>query len=177
MTVDEYLDWASSTGLEGRYELVDGRVVEMAAERAIHAITKGEVFAALREAIRIAGVDHTAIVDGLTVTIASMTGRVPDVLVVPGRPGDETMKAESPIIVVEVISPGSIKVDRETKLAEYASVGSIEHYLIVDASARAVTHHRRTDDGFSEKTLTDGTLELTPPGLSVTNEDLLPPIG
>ncbi|MEO1265103.1 MAG: Uma2 family endonuclease [Pseudomonadota bacterium] len=176
MTVDEYLAWASANGLEGRFELVDGRVVEMAAERALHTVTKGRVFLTLTSAIQAAAVDCTVLTDGMTVPVASMTGRVPDALVVKGRIANETMKVEDPLIVVEVLSPGSIKVDRETKLAEYAGVASIEHYLIVDAGARQITHHRRVDAGnFAAATTSSGALDLTPPGITIAVADMLPP--
>ncbi|MEL6299650.1 MAG: Uma2 family endonuclease [Pseudomonadota bacterium] len=176
MTVDEYLAWASASELEGRYELVDGRVVEMAAERALHNITKLRIAMALQFRIEAANLDCTVLTDGMTVPVASMTGRVPDALVVKGRIANETMKVEDPLIVVEVLSPGSIKVDRETKLAEYAGVASIEHYLIVDAGARQITHHRRVDAGnFAAAMTSSGTLDLTPSGITIAVADMLPP--
>ncbi|MEL6299651.1 MAG: Uma2 family endonuclease [Pseudomonadota bacterium] len=176
MTVDEYLAWASANGLEGRFELVDGRVVEMAAERAIHGLTKLRVAMALTQAVEAAGRNLTVLPDSVLVPVASMTGRVPDALVVEGRVADDTLKVTAPLIVVEVLSPGSIKVDRETKLAEYAGVASIVHYLIVDAGARQITHHRRGDAGnFAAATTSSGALDLTPPGITIAVADMLPP--
>ena len=51
MTVDEFLAWAMAQP-EGRFELVDGKVVAMAPERVAHARLKSEVWLALRDAIR-----------------------------------------------------------------------------------------------------------------------------
>ena len=53
MTVDEFLAWAEAQ--EGRYELHDGEVFSMAAERAIHAEVKFAVQSALQAGIRKAG--------------------------------------------------------------------------------------------------------------------------
>ena len=53
MTSDEFLRWAE--GRDGRWELHDGVPVMMAPERVSHAETKGEAYAALREAVRRAG--------------------------------------------------------------------------------------------------------------------------
>ncbi len=53
MTSDEFLLWAE--GKEGRWELHDGVPVMMSPERVVHGLTKGEAYAALKNAIQRAG--------------------------------------------------------------------------------------------------------------------------
>ncbi|MBI4723851.1 MAG: Uma2 family endonuclease, partial [Rhodomicrobium sp.] len=53
MTVDEFLAWAE--GREGRWELADGVPVAMAPERVIHGETKFSAGAALKAALKKAG--------------------------------------------------------------------------------------------------------------------------
>ena len=49
------------------------------------------------------------------------------------------------MIVVEVLSPSTEKFDMVGKLADYFTIPSIRHYLIVDLRRRLVLHHKRGD--------------------------------
>ena len=77
MTVDEFLAWLDE-GPEGmRHELVAGEVVAMAPERAGHARRKAEVWLALRDAIKAAGLTCEALPDGMTIKIDEHTAYEP----------------------------------------------------------------------------------------------------
>src|ERR1700682_1182027 len=80
----------------------------------------------------------------------------------------DSMILEAPMIVVEVASPSSERVDTETKLVDYFSVASIRHYLIILPEQRVVVHHRRDDGGKIEtRIVRDGDVALTPPGIAI----------
>ena len=53
----------------------------------------------------------------------------------------------APVVVFEVISPGSLRIDRVVKLREYQAVPSIRAYVIVESDAPAVTILSRDADG------------------------------
>ena len=75
-----------------------------------------------------------------------------------------------------MISPSSEERDQLVKLEEYFQIPSVMHYVIVLDDRRRVIHHRRADAGVIEtRLLSDGALDLTPPGLSVAVEALLGP--
>jgi Uma2 family endonuclease len=174
MTVHEFLTWASAQP-RGRYELVRGELVQMAPERALHNVIKGEVYAALRDAIKRARLPCKAYSDGMTVVIDNEHAREPDAAVQCGigfKPGN--MILEDPLIVVEVISPSSERVDTGDKVREYFSVPSLQHYLIVDPIEKFVIHHTR---GRDRQVLSSGVIDLTPPGMTVPVAELLPEIG
>ena len=81
MTVDQFLAWLEN-GPEGvRYELVAGEVVAMAPERAAHARRKAEIWLALRDGIRSAGLPCEALPDGMTIKIDEHTAYEPDAVV------------------------------------------------------------------------------------------------
>jgi Uma2 family endonuclease len=173
MTAEEFLKWADNQ-TEGRFELVDGQIVAMAPERLAHTRTKSAVWLALRTAIRELGLPCEAVADGPAVVTGPYKTRGPDASVQCG-PADEpnSLALDRPLIVVEVISPTSEQDDRRTKFAEYFSVATIRHYLIVDGDQRTVLHHRRSEDGsIGTKTLRDGWIDLDPPGFNVAVEDL-----
>lgn len=167
MTVDEYLAWAE--GRPGRFELYAGTVYAMAPERARHAEIKLALHMALVAAIRKRGLPCHVLPDGMTVRIDESTAHEPDALVYcgPKLPAD-ALEVPNPIIVAEVLSPSSRRVDPSLKLAGYFRVPSIAHYLIVDPDQPLIIHHAR---GNSDKLLTsivrDGAIRLDPPGLEL----------
>ncbi len=143
MTVTEFIPWALAQP-RGQFELVGGEVVAQASERARHNLAKLAVAKALQNAVKRANLPCTVFTDGMTVKIDEYTARQPDASVQYGAKVDPDMIIlDAPLIVVEVISPSSEKDDTSTKLAEYFSVSSIRHYLIVDAGKRLIIHHAR----------------------------------
>ncbi len=168
MTVEEFLDWATAQ-TEGRYELVDGEVVAMAPERIGHARLKAEVWLALREAIATRGRPCEALVDGAGVRIDDHSLYIPDVIVYCGdRLAGDQLMVPMPLIIVEVLSPSTGDVDTGGKLEGYFRLTSVRHYLIVKSDRHAIIHHRRGDDGsVATHIVTQGTVELDPPGLTL----------
>lgn len=171
MTVDEFLVWAERQ--PERYELVNGEVFAMSPERTRHAETKFAVQTALAEAIRRAGVPCRMLPDGMTVRVDARTAYEPDALVYCGErlPGD-AVEVPNPMIVAEVLSPGTKGEDTGGKLAGYFRVGSVEHYLIVDPIPRTVIHHRRAGALIETRVASEGALRLDPPGLDLPVGDL-----
>lgn len=177
MTVAEYLDWAMAQP-RGRYELVDGKVIAMSPERARHVRAKMSVATALQNSIDRGKLPCESFVDGMTVVIDENTAREPDALVQCGKPIDpDSLIADNPVIVVEVLSPSSERADTSEKLAEYFSVGSIRHYLIVNPFRRLVIRHSMSESGEIETRIVEsGELDLSPPGLALSVDELLGPV-
>ena len=176
LTVAEFLDWYKRQ--PGRYELVGGEIVAMAPGRVRHNTTKGQVYRALGDAVRRAGLACTVLTDGIGVMIDDDHWREPDAAVQCGSvPDPDAIMLDQPLIVVEVISPSSELQDTTKKLAEYFSVPSIMHYLIVDAEDRYVVHHQRRGgaDDVLTRIVRTGEIVLDPPGMTVALDELLPP--
>jgi Uma2 family endonuclease len=178
MTVAEFLAWALAQP-RGRYELVRGEVVAMAPERALHNLVKGEIFVALKNAVKRAGLPCTVFPDGMMVVIDNEHAREPDASVQCGVATDlNSTTLEAPLIVVEVTSPSSERGDTDEKLVEYFSVPSIHHYLIINPAKKVVIHHARNPAGdISTRISSAGEVDLTPPGMTVPVAELLPEIG
>jgi Uma2 family endonuclease len=168
MTVDQYLPWAMAQG--GRWELIDGRPVKMASETLYHIRVKLYVCVAIMDAIEASGLDLHALTDGATVRIDPRNANEPDCLVYAGpeRPGED-LEVPDPVVVVEVVSPTSSKRDKVKKRADYFSLPSVEHYLVVDPVERTVQHIRRSDSPDAQgRCLREGEfLNLAPLGLVV----------
>jgi Uma2 family endonuclease len=169
---DEYLAWAEAQP-RGRFERVHGEVVAMAPERWVHAKLKAQVWEALNRAIRRAGLPCQAAPDGMTVHIGDDTDYEPDALVNCGpRIPDDAIAAPNPVVVVEVLSPGTASVDTGAKLADYFRVPSIQHYLVVHPRRREVIHHRRTEGAILTHIVRDGAVALDPPGISLSLDEI-----
>jgi Uma2 family endonuclease len=115
MTVDEFLVWAE--GREGRWELYNGVPYLMAPEAVQHGKVKFAVQTALLRAIGQAGLPCHMLPDGATVRVSREKAHEPDALVYCGSelPGT-AIEVPNPVIVVEVSSPSTRKIDASLKL-------------------------------------------------------------
>ena len=167
MTVDEFLVWAE--GQEGRWELYNGVPYSMSPERTRHIKVKYAVYLALLQAIRKAGSPCHLLGDGAGVRISRHVMHIPDALVYTGPElPDDAIEVPNPVILVEVASPSTRKIDAALMLKGYFSLPSVHHYLIVDPEGPPVIHHRRQADGTILTSIVhEGTLTLSPPGIEV----------
>jgi Uma2 family endonuclease len=106
------------------------------------------------------------------------TVRVPDLVVAPTEvthTNPSRLKANDVILVIEVVSPGSVRIDNVTKLDEYAEAG-IERYWIVDSDDPAtIAVHRLVDGAYRRCDETSETLRVeTPIPLTVDVTTLTP---
>jgi Uma2 family endonuclease len=172
MNVDQYLTWAQEH--PGRYELSDGEVVAMSPEGAGHAAIKYAVQTALLAGIRARGLPCHMLPDGMTVRVDESTAYEPDALVYSGaKLAPSAIEVPEPVIVVEVLSRSTRRIDASAKLAGYFRVPSVAHYLIVDPNKPLVLHHARGEGNtILTHIVTQGTIELNPPGLAVALADI-----
>jgi len=172
MTVDEFLSWAKDQ--PGRFELFRGTVHAISPEGVGHAERKGAVYTALLTAIRARELACHALPDGATVRIDDMTAYEPDALVYCGEKlAPEAIEVPNPIIIVEVLSPSTRRVDVSLKLVGYFRLPSVIHYLIVDPALPSILHHaRQTNGDILTRIVTVGSITLDPPGIEIALADI-----
>ena len=168
---EEFRRWCDAQP-NGRCERVDGRIVAMAPERGAHLRVKGAIYKALDRAMIAAGGPCQALPDGATVETGD-SDYEPDALVNYGPPmADEAIAAPNPVIVVEVLSPGTTSTDTGGKPADYFRLLSVAHYLIVHPTRRTITLHRRTAGGINTRIIVNGPIAMDPPGIVITAEEI-----
>jgi Uma2 family endonuclease len=87
----------------------------------------------------------------------------PDVVVdCTGLPG-ESIFAEQPKVIFEVLSPETERTDRGEKLRNYQTLDSLDVYVLVDQFHVAVTVYRRTANGWIQEFFTEKTDTLDLP--------------
>jgi Uma2 family endonuclease len=176
LNVDQFLAWAVQQE-EGKYELIDGVVVMQQSQQWGHAKTKLAITMALHEAVRKEQVPFYVAVDGPTVRVAERVAFVPDAIVAAlPEPARDSLEIANPVIVIEVLSPSTARVDATIKLRGYFEVATVQHYLIVDSEAGTIVHHRRTEDGaLQTRVVSEGELTLDPPGIVIPLNRVFPP--
>jgi Uma2 family endonuclease len=172
MNVDEFLDWA--VGRPGRYELFRGEVWTMSPETVGHAKVKAAVHAALIAAIRRSGRPCHALPDGVVIRVDKSTAYEPDAQVYCGQELAPTaLEVPAPVIIVEVLSQSTRRVDVSHKLAGYFRLPSVMHYLIIDPTQPSVVHHSRgAGEDIVTRVITEGRIALDPPGLELAVRDI-----
>jgi Uma2 family endonuclease len=156
--------------------LIEGQPSIEPPRGALHCLTKGDVAFALKDAVVSSEMPYNVFMDGMAVPIDDRTAYIPDAMIYGGPrfDGDEVLVPD-PMIVVEVLSSLPGAVDTGAKLAGYFKIPSVQHYLIVDPTAKLIVHHKRQDDAtILTRIVTDGALDLTPPGLSLPLADVFP---
>lgn len=164
MTQDEFFTWADAQ--EGRYEFDGFQPVAMTGGSIDHNQIGLNAHVALRsrlrEPCRPLGPDAGVPTVGTTV-------RYPDALVTCSKQTGSANTVEGAVIVFEVVSPGSSRVDRFDKVSEYHKVASIRRYIIVEQTTTAMTVFFRRDAGLWQiEVLTEGdTLRLPEVGVEI----------
>jgi Uma2 family endonuclease len=167
MTADEFLAWAE--GREGRWELHNGVPCRMPTEQLGHIDLKYVVYSVLQRAIRTAGVPCRVIGDGASVRISQHVVYGSDALIYCGPKLPPTvLETPNPVVLVELASPSTRKMDETTKLTDYFSLPSVHHYLLVDPAGPPVVHYSRQAAGPPLRYVVhEGMLTLAPPGIEV----------
>ena len=169
MSADAYMTWYDDQPDGKRYELFDGLVYEMQSERLIHGEIKIRVAEIFRRQIRERALPCHALGDGMAVKVDDETIFEPDVVLRcgPKLPRNTTL-IKDPMIVVEVASPSTRRIDAFQKFLRYFRNPSIIHYLIVIPTKESAFHHRRMADGqIVTRGYETGIIRFDPPGVEL----------
>jgi Uma2 family endonuclease len=98
----------------------------------------------------------------------------PDGMIVcqPNPPGDSFQ--DQPVVIAEVLSDSTRRIDEGEKLESYVTIPSLTTYLLIEPNRPRVVAYRRADHGFVPETFDelDATIELTGTGISLTLAEL-----
>lgn len=146
MTVEEFFEWQKRQ--DRNYELVDGvpvmTVKAMTGASARHDTVTVNAIVAL--GTRLHGKPCRPRTSDQSVVTFRGTRR-PDISVECGQPDDKAMSMVEPSVVIEILSPSTMRYDRFQKLEEYKQHPRIKVILIVDTEAPQVTVWRRDAEG------------------------------
>jgi len=147
-----------------RYELIDGIVYDMTGSTPEHSVISSRIDSLLSEQLGLQG--PCRVHRDQYVLIPGKPPVVPDVVITCDRADwdkDKRLKPfkiQSPLIVVEILSPGTEQYDRTEKFARYKRCPSLEVYILVSQDQRKIEVYRKSAGWQQEIFSNDETIML-----------------
>jgi Uma2 family endonuclease len=167
MTLPEFLAWEEHQ--EFRYEFDGFEPLAMTGGTADHNRITRRVHRALET--RLTGTPCEPFGPDVKILTAGKI-RYPDALVTcTPQPGNATF-IQNPIVVFEVLSEGTSRIDRIDKVRDYQATGSIRRYVILEQDSIGATVFERQGERWIAFTLKDGDmLQMPEIGIDVPLSD------
>jgi Uma2 family endonuclease len=142
-TQEQFFAWAEAQ--EARYEFNGVAPVAMTGGNLNHSRVTRNLLAALHTRLR-GGPCEPLGPDAGVETIGNAV-RYPDALVTCSKGDGKDRLVPSVVVVFEVLSPTSGRIDRIVKVREYAAVPSIRRYVILESSSVGLMVMERSEPG------------------------------
>ncbi len=128
---------------KNKHEYVDGQVYAMAGASKNHERIVLNIASEFRQKLK----DSPCEPFGSDVKVRTPTGnyRYPDCMVVCDDQSDNQYYTESPVILVEVISRSTRKIDEQIKRMEYINIPTLKEYVLIEQDFVDVTVYRKSD--------------------------------
>src|SRR5262249_39676942 len=146
MTKEAFLAWVDQR--EERYEFSGGRVTMMVRVTRNHSQVTTNLIAALK--VRLPNGSYDVHAESFAVHIGDSV-RFPDVLVEPAQADGKSLEAKRPILIAEVLSPGTHHLDFGDKLREYLTLLTLDTYLIISPDEPRIWVWQRSDGAFPKE--------------------------
>lgn len=142
MSVEAYLE--SERVAEVRHEFLGGQVYAMSGGSQRHNLITGDVFAQIKEHLR--GEPCRAFINDMKVHITPGENDYfyyPDIAVTcDPRDREHSHYIRHPKLLIEVLSPGTARIDRREKLFAYMQIDALEEYVILEQDFPEARIHR-----------------------------------
>ncbi|OSM04263.1 Uma2 family endonuclease [Magnetofaba australis] len=164
----EYLEGEQVSDI--RHEYVAGEVYAMVGGKVNHVLIAGNVSGELRA--RLKDQDCMVFQSDMKLRTAEGSFRYPDVMVVCEDDTQSDLYRQAPVIIVEVLSSATRKVDQTSKLREYTQIPSLQAYLLIEQDCVDVEVMRRSNGWRSEHFFLGDAVEFPSLGVSVPVEEI-----
>ena len=172
MTVSEFLLWEDGT--DTRYELLGGSPVAMAPPAMAHGILALRLGARIDAALRSRSSCFGQSEAGIVRPDRDDTCYIADLAVTCTPPERGQQLVRDPLLIVEILSPGTALFDRQTKVSDYRRIPSVEEILLIDSTSIFAEVLRREGERWITEIVCgpQATLSLVSIGLTVAMSDL-----
>ncbi|AWB66746.1 hypothetical protein C2869_10055 [Saccharobesus litoralis] len=141
MSVKQYL--ASELERDTKHEFIDGCIYAMAGASINHERISGNIFGELRNHLK--GSPCEPLASDMKVKVID-NFYYPDVLVDCNFDSTTPYYTETPVIIVEVLSRSTRRLDETKKLVEYLNIPTLQEYVLIEQDVADVTVYRKSDD-------------------------------
>lgn len=165
VSVEDYL--AGELVSPRKHEYLAGVVYAMAGARIVHNTIAGNVFAFLHGRLR--GQRCRPHNSDTKIRVRMPTHvrfYYPDASVVCHSNSPDSSYQDEPVVIAEVLSDRTRRIDEGEKKDAYLMIGSLSVYLLIEQSEPLIVVFRRTDDGFVREVYAglDGVIPLSEVG-------------
>lgn len=143
LTVDEYLALEEISKI--RHEYVDGQIHAMAGGTLNHNRIAMDFGRLLND--RMIGKNCEAFVENIVVRISAAIYYYPDVVVACDELDGNESVIHNPVLVIEVLSKSTEKIDRREKMIEYQMISGLREYVIVTQEKMQIEVYRHDNAG------------------------------
>ncbi len=143
MSEDAYL--ATEPNADVRREYIDGKAYAMAGATYNHHLLAGNLFGEFRQHLK--GNPCTAFKSDMKVSLKMSIGNnyvYPDVVVDCDKTGENVYVVTNPLLIVEVLSGTTRKLDQTTKRLGYINLPSLLEYVMVEQDIALITIMRKS---------------------------------
>ena len=172
MTLAEFLRWEDGT--DTRYELLGGCPVAMAPPAIAHGILALRLGARIDAALRSRSPCFGQSEAGIARPDRNDTCYIADLAVTCTPPERGQQLLQDPLLIVEILSPGTALYDRQTKVSDYRRIPSVQEILLIDSASIFAEVLRREGDRWMTEILRgpQATLSLASIGLTAAISEL-----
>jgi Uma2 family endonuclease len=144
LSVEEYL--ALEEKSEVRHEYVAGYIFALAGASDAHNVIAGNIYTRFRSHIR--GSDCRAYMVDMKVRVEAVDAfYYPDLMVTCEAFDAKSVFKSKPVLLVEILSPGTEVTDRREKLSAYFKLESLIEYVLVSQAEKRIEIYRRDKSG------------------------------
>jgi Uma2 family endonuclease len=153
MSLDDFEELLADKPADEKWELLGGRVVRMmVGARWEHNRIVTNVLTALLTALRAKGSDCRPFAETFWLKKKLLNlACFPDVMVRCGPLPKDATSLEDPVVLFEVVSPGSAQRDRREKWVLYNRLPSLQHYVLIERDEVDVEVFDRVQGGFLQR--------------------------
>ncbi|MGH6814620.1 MAG: Uma2 family endonuclease [Hyphomicrobiaceae bacterium] len=146
VTIAEYDAFVDAQDDDTKYELVNGVIVMMTTPTQAHGLIAANIAAPLNFAMDRRGC--MTFIGGMAVQRSDdptdTEKTIPDIVVRRGTM-EKRSSLTDPLVVVEILSPSTMDLDRGWKLDFYKSLPTLRHIVLVYQDEMRAEHYRRTE--------------------------------
>ena len=147
LSVEDYLSGELSADV--KHEYVGGRIYAMAGGRNVHHRVSGNFFAAMHRRLRDTACEPFNSDTKVRILLPRQTRfYYPDGMVVCDTNGPQETYQDRPVVLAEVLSDSTRRIDEGEKLEAYLRIPTLRVYLLVEPDRPYVTAYRRGGRGF-----------------------------
>jgi Uma2 family endonuclease len=144
--ITEYIEGEELS--ETRHEYIYGEVYAMAGTSDKHNRIAGNLYSAIDN--HLGNSRCEAFIESVKLRADHATFYYPDVMVACDETPESPYYRQEPILLVEVLSPSTERIDRNEKLNVYRNIPTLHEYLIVwQDEIRAELHRKQTDNSWT----------------------------